>query len=318
MEERGVTMDKCEIVKAAINHRETQRIPYCVDFTEEALKRIRRHFPGRDFQLAIGNYVYQVSPPWWNWHNVPENYGALEEPDYIPQTIGRGDYEGLFEKCRKIKETTGCYILAMFYGSHFEKAWFARGIDNFLYDLAGNHDYAKRMLEIIIRKNMVMLENMLCCEDIDGVLLGSDWGSQKSMLMSPACWRELLAPGEKQEYDLIHAAGKDVWVHSCGCIEAILPDLIEMGVNVLNPLQPECMDIFEIKRKYGDKLAFWGGISTQRTLPLGTPADVIRETREVITAMSKGGGYIAAPAQAIQEDVPVKNILALMDELRKH
>ena len=91
-----------------------------------------------------------------------------------------------------------------------------------------------------------------------------------------------------------------------------------MGVNVLNPLQPECMDIFEIKRKYGDKLAFWGGISTQQTLPLGSLADVRAETRAVITAMSKGGGYIAAPAQAIQEDVPVKNILALMDELRKH
>lgn len=311
-------MDKCSVVKMAINHRETQRIPYSVDFTGEALKRVRRYFRGRDFQVAVGNYVYQVSPPWWDWYNVPENYGTLEEPGFLPQTVGRGDYKGLFEKCRKIKESTGCYILAMFYGSHFEKAWFARGIDNFLCDLAGNRDYAKLMLDTIIRKNLVMLENMLCCEDIDGVLLGSDWGSQKSMLMSPACWRELLAPGEKKEYDLIHAAGKDVWVHSCGCIEAILPDLIEMGVNVLNPLQPECMDIFEIKRKYGDKLAFWGGISTQQTLPLGSPADVRRETREVITAMSKGGGYIPAPAQAIQEDVPVKNILALMDELRKH
>ncbi len=100
-----------------------------------------------------------------------------------------------------------------------------------------------------------------------------------------------------------------------GCYVPGLPDLIEMGVDVLNPLQPECMDIFRIKETYGDKLAFWGGISTQRTLPYGSPAEVRAETREVITQLGSGGGYIAAPAQAIQNDVPTKNILALMDEL---
>ena len=180
-------MDKRGVVKMAIQHRETERVPYCVDFTGETVKRVRRYFPGKDFQLAVGNFVYQVFPPWWNWCKVPENYNGPDAPETMPPSVGTGQYEGLFQKCREIRETAGCYILAMFYGSHFEKAWFARGFDNFLFDLAGNLEYARQMLETIIRKNLVMLENILCCDDIDGVLLGSDWGSQKSMLMSPAC-----------------------------------------------------------------------------------------------------------------------------------
>ena len=89
-----------------------------------------------------------------------------------------------------------------------------------------------------------------------------------------------------------------------------------MGVNVLNPIQPECMDIFEIKETFGDKLAFWGGISTQHTLPYGTVEQVKAEAERVITRMSTNGGYVAAPAQEIQEDVPYENITALIDVLR--
>jgi uroporphyrinogen decarboxylase len=98
-----------------------------------------------------------------------------------------------------------------------------------------------------------------------------------------------------------------------GNVEQIILDLVEMGVDVLNPVQPEVMDIYKIKEKYGDKITFWGGISTQQTLPYGTPEEVKQETDEVITKMSKGGGYIASPAQAIQGDVPVENMIALLE-----
>jgi uroporphyrinogen decarboxylase len=162
----------------------------------------------------------------------------------------------------------------------------------------------------------VMLENILTDDEIDGVLLGSDWGSQRSLLMSPAIWRDLIAPGEKREYDLVHSAGKHVWIHSCGCIDTIMPDLVEIGMDVLNPVQPEAMDIARLKALYGDRITFWGGISTQRTLPYGTPDEVRADVRRTVELMGRGGGYITAPSQCLQDDVPLANIVALIDEAR--
>lgn len=162
-----------------------------------------------------------------------------------------------------------------------------------------------------------MLENIIHIPGIDGILLGSDWGSQKDLLMSPDIWRELIRPGEEKEYQLIKEAGLDVWVHSCGNIQRILPDLAEMGVDVLNPLQPECMDIYKIKEEQGNRIAFWGGIGTQEVLPYGTPEEVREETRKVAAALSRSGGYITAPSQEVQKDVPFENLCMLIDTARE-
>ena len=110
---------------------------------------------------------------------------------------------------------------------------------------------------------------------------------------------------------------KDVWVHSCGNIQAIIPCLLEMGLDVLNPVQPEAMDLGTLKRDYGNQLTFWGGISTQRALPFGSPGEVKAETRRVRDLMSQGGGYILAPAQDIQGDVPAENIMALIEAAKE-
>jgi len=114
----------------------------------------------------------------------------------------------------------------------------------------------------------------------------------------------------------VHGYGKDVWVHSCGNIVKAIPSLIEMGLDVLNPVQPECMDLERLKRDFGDKLAFWGGISTQQALPYGTPVEVKAEALRVRDLMSRQGGYILSPAQELQDDVPVENILALLEVAR--
>lgn len=308
-------MTKRELVKRAIAH-EDGRVPYFMTFTAELAEQVCDYFGNRDIHQAVGNCVYPVSPVWWDWHDVGEDYGRFDAPDYVAGTRGTGSYDGFAERLAEIKEATGCYILCEIYCSHFEKAYFARGLENFLADMVMSPDFARRILDAIIRKNLVMLENLIGYEDIDGIVLGSDWGSQRSMLMSPDIWRDMIAPGELKEYELIKSAGKDVWVHSCGHIEPIIPDLVEMGVDVLNPIQPEAMDIYELKRLYGHKLTFWGGISTQWTLPYGTPDEVRRETREVVVAMSSGGGYITSPAQGIQVDVPIENIAALVEEAR--
>ena len=330
-------MDKRSTVDAAINHQSTDEVPFCISFARDAQQSYGEQLAERyltdhmraavtggllsvdeAIKLSIGNHVYLCNDkPWWGWHDVPDDFrNSLEAPSYVPGTRGFGSYERLAEKIRFVKESTGSYVLVLIYGSHFEKANACRGFEHFLGDLAGDKAFAKRLLDTIIRKNMVMLENLVTIADIDGFLLGSDWGSQESLLMSPDTWRDLIAPGEYLEYQLIKDAGKHVWVHSCGNIELVIPDLIDMGLDVLNPLQPECMDIYRIKDTYGSKLSFWGGISTQQTLPYGSPEDVRAETRAVISYLSRDGGYIASPAQEIQADVPLENVHALIDELR--
>lgn len=310
-------MNSRELVKAAIAHQTTERVAYCIDFTPDGEKALQGLIGPRSARGFADNDVIEVSPPWWGWHQLGPEWQTPGAPSRTAMVKGAGNYAAFFDAITMLRDNSAKYILVMIYGSHFEKAYYARGIENFLADMAGDPLFARKLLNRIIEKNLVMLENFLGAADIDGVLLGSDWGSQRDLLMSPATWEELIRPGEQREYDLIHESGKDVWVHSCGDIRKVIPSLIEMGLDVLNPVQPEAMDIAMLKRQYGDRLTFWGGISTQRTLPFGTAEEVKREVREVRAMMSQNGGYILAPAQELQGDVPAENMMALIEAAKE-
>lgn len=326
-------MTRRERVKAALAHQKPDKVPVFIHLAHDALvachdrlwERYGRADMGRlrdegkiEYRNALyysmGNHVcFLENFPWWDWKSIPAEYGAEDAPDFIPETVDRGSYENFAASVRHLREHTDAYILVEIWTSDFEKAYNARGIQNFLADMAGEPEFAKRLLDFITEKNLEKLEQIVKTPGIDGVLLGNDWGSQRDMLMSPATWRDLLAPGAKREYEVIREAGLDVWVHSCGNIRQIIPDLIQMGVNVLNPVQPECMDIRELKDTFGDRMTFWGGISTQQTLPFGTEAEVEAETKAVAAYMGKDGGYLLAAAQGIQSDVPFENLCRLID-----
>ncbi len=309
-----MAMPKRELVKAAIVHRETERVPYCITFCGSSMEALQEGFGVEDLYDLVDNDVERIRVPWWTWFELEDDWKGFMPPKSRYKVTGSGpSYEQLTDKIKQVADTTGRYQLVVIYAAHWERAYFARGIDNFLADMAGEPEFAKKLLSTIIDRNMVMLENFLCIPEIDGVLLGSDWGTQQDLFMSPQTWRDLIRPGEQRMYDLVKEFGKDVWIHSCGDIRKIIPDLIEMGVDVLNPVQPECMDIKMLKETYGDKLCFWGGISTQQTLPYGTPDEVRRETRQVRDLMAENGGYVLSPAQEIQTDVPLANIEALLD-----
>jgi len=313
-----MTMDSRDLVKAAIAHQHTDRVPYCIGYTPDGKKELQRLIGAdRDADEFTDNDVLRVGPPWWNWHELAPDWRQMPTPTTPANVIGRGSYEQFFDDLKRLRDETGKYLLVMVYGSHFEKANAARGIENFLADMGAAPDFARSFCRRIIEKNLVMLDNFLAAPEIDGVLLGSDWGSQRDLLMSPQSWEDLLRPGEQEEYDLVHSYGKDVWVHSCGNVERLIPALIEMGLDVLNPVQPEAMDIGHLKAEYGAKLTFWGGISTQQTLPYGSPDEVKEEARRVRDLMAVDGGYILAPSQEIQGDVPAENILALLEVARE-
>jgi len=310
-------MNRRDLVKAVIAHKTTDRVPYCISFTPDGEKRLQELIGQRSARDFVDNDIIHVNAPWWQWHKLGLEWYATDPPLTTSPVLGDGSYAAFFESLRMYRDNSDKYILVMIYGSHFEKAYFARGIENFLADMAGEPSFARKFLNRIIEKNLVMLENFLCAPQIDGVLLGSDWGTQLDLIMSPDTWQEMIRPGEQREYDLLHAYGKDVWVHSCGNVEKIIPSLVEMGLDVLNPVQPEAMDLETLKREYGAQLTFWGGISTQRVLPFGTPEEVKQEVRRVRKLMSVNGGYILAPSQEIQDDVPAENIMALIEAARE-
>lgn len=309
-------MNSRDYVKAAIAHRRLDRLPYCVLITSDAWEQLRPTAGTDTAEQFLQNDVACLNPPWWNWDSLAADWAGFDTPATPPHVLGMGSYEDFARRCDELHQQ-GRYVLATIWGSHFEKAYFSRGIENFLADMAGDPPFARRLLSDIIRRNLVMLENFLTLPTVDGVLLGSDWGSQLDLLMSPDVWQEMIRPGEQAEYDLVHSYGKDVWVHSCGNVEKIIPSLIEMGLDVLNPVQPEAMDIRMLKEQYGSKLTFWGGISTQQTLPYGTADEVRAEARAVRDLLGSDGGYIFSPAQSIQSDVSVENLLALLEVARE-
>lgn len=306
-------MSRRQLVKNAIAHKNTERVPYCIDFTGKGLEKFKNETDYRSIDEFVNNDIIQVNVPWWSWSDLGPEWKAMVPPTVPPGAMGHGSYQDFRNRVKMLRDHSDKYILVMIYGSHFEKANNARGIENFLADMGGDKAFAQGLLDRIIEKNMVMLDNIVGSPEIDGILLGSDWGSQQDLLMSPDTWNEMIRPGEQREYDLIHSYGKDVWVHSCGNVTRLIPFLVEMGLDVLNPVQPECMDLQTLKDDFGDKLTFWGGISTQQALPYGTVDEVKAEARRVRDLMSKDGGYILAPAQQIQDDVPIENVMALID-----
>ncbi|MGE5406385.1 MAG: uroporphyrinogen decarboxylase family protein, partial [Methanosarcina sp.] len=156
----------------------------------------------------------------------------------------------------------------------------------------------------------------LCTYPIDAFHYGDDWGQQYGLIMGIELWRKFFRPRLRKLYDEVHKAGLPVSIHSCGDISEIIPDLIEMGVNMITPLQAEALDFKYLKKEYGRNLTFWGGVSTQKTFPYGTPADVRAEVRERIKVLGTGGGYIIAPSHELQGDVPLENMLAFIDEVQ--
>jgi len=320
-------MTRRELVTAAIGHQATPRVPYNIRPDGEMQGRLRQRLGwtearpqtlGRlDLNDWLDNDVEMIAIPWWTWHELAPDWRGPYPPESPARVIGTGGYASFYEDLKRLRQETDRYTLAMVYGSHFEKAYFARGFGNFLMDVAGDRGFARRLCQGIIERNLVMLELVVHCPEIDGVLLGSDWGCQRGELMSLEAWDDLIRPGEQREYDLLHAWGKHVWVHSCGKIDALIPRLVEMGVDVLNPVQPECMDLAALKRDHGGRLAFWGGINTQQLLPFGTPEQVRAEARRTRALLAAGGGYILAPAQDVQADVPFANLDALLEVARE-
>jgi uroporphyrinogen decarboxylase len=194
----------------------------------------------------------------------------------------------------------------------FERAWSLTGMEELLEAMLIDPAGVSALLDRVTEFQLRVLEAILP-HDFEGVYLGDDWGTQRGLLMGPVLWRKFIKPRLTILFEKIKSHGKFVLLHSCGNIEDILPDLIEIGLDAYNTVQPELYDLARIKREYGRQLAFWGAVSTQTFLPFATPAQVREQCTRTIGILGEGGGYIFAPTHAITPDIPVENVVAMLE-----
>ena len=207
------------------------------------------------------------------------------------------------------------YHLRFRIGSIFETAWSLCGIDRILEDLILQPDIPAYMMDRITEVHMENLKRVMeiAGDRIDMLYSYDDLAGQQDLLMSPQMWRKTVKVRQEKLFALAASYGKPLMYHCCGNICPLINDLIDIGVNVLNPIQPLAlkMDFETLKRTYGDSLTFHGGIDIQQLLPRGLPRQIIDEVKRTREILGANGGYILAPAHHIQSDTPVENILAL-------
>ena len=204
--------------------------------------------------------------------------------------------------------------VAAFAGSVFEQAWYLRGLENLMMDLVRAPEVAHYLFERTAARQQFAAEQFARA-GVDIIITGDDVAGQQGLLMSIQTWRTFLKPRLVATVQAVKRANPAsfVFYHSDGNVEPLIPELIDTGIEILNPIQPECMDPAAIKRRYGDRLSFWGTVSVQRTMPLGTPGEVRAEVRARIREVGCGGGLILAPAHVLGPETPWANIVAFFE-----
>lgn len=205
------------------------------------------------------------------------------------------------------------YVQASVWFTLFERLWMLRGFENMLMDpYVNEHDFYL-LRDRIVEYNLAIIDQWLE-RGVHGVFFSDDWGSQKGLLMNPDDWRRFYKSSYERMFDRVRSGGAHVWMHLCGNVTAILPDLVDIGLNVLNPVQPQAMDVRELSREFGGKLCFNGGVDVQGTLIHGSTEDVKQEVHQLIDLFgSFNGGYIGGTSHSTMPETPLNNIIAMCE-----
>jgi uroporphyrinogen decarboxylase len=219
-------------------------------------------------------------------------------------------FEALPDFCSK---NSGNFTV-IWVGDLWERATFMRGMENILVDVSLNPAFVEELLDRLAAYILQTLEILFSRFSFDCIAVSDDYGTQEALVMSPGAWRRLVKPRLKEIYARAKKHGRYVFHHSCGNVEEIIPDLVEIGLDILHPVQPEAMDRRRLKSEYGADLCLCGGLGTQELMPSGTPAQVREEVRTLKERMGSDGGYILEPGITLQADVPVANLVAALEE----
>lgn len=262
-----------------------------------------------DTPFGTGHYTDIVSHPLASESAVAE---------YQPPDPNRRDlYQGSEQMIRDFKDEY--WIVGVTVTTIFETAWALRGLEQMMLDMVMDPDLANHLLDIPFYYHLTAAKNLVEL-GVDMIWTGDDVGTQQNMLISPGMWRKYFKPRMAAFIAELKAINPDVKVayHSDGNILPIIPELIEIGLDVLNPIQPASMDPADIKRKFGAHLSFWGTIDEQHTLPFGTPEEVANEVRHRIETVGNNGGLIISPTHHVQQDTPLENFWAMVETIRSN
>ena len=256
-------------------------------------------------------YIHKTM--WTSMTKPPTN--RSRDPEF-PQLLG--------DAARKLHETTDYALLFTSGVSLFEVDQYLRRTDNLMVDLLLDRKNVEKLLDKLMEMNMANLERQLDAfgSYLHVLKLNDDLGGQSAPLISPKIFREVFLPRYKMMYELIKKKNPDIFIflHSCGSIYPFLGDLIDIGLDALNPVQTSAKDMEpeRLKREFGKDLTFWGGgVDTQQVLPFGTPEDVAKDVEEKMKAFGPGGGFIFNPSHNIAPGVPPENILAMFEAFKR-
>ena len=325
---------KRDVVKAALNWKEPPYVPWSFNFTHEAAAKLSEHYGAGDIDSILDNHIVWLGNAidffkdigngrvkdafgvCWD-RSKDKDIGVVEgavlpEPTLrnyaFPDPREQRFYQDIPASLARYGDRFRCFGIGF---SLYERAWTLRGMENLMMDFLNHPEFVHELLNTIADYNIAQIKKALEF-DIDAVYFGDDWGQQQGLQMGPAMWHEFIFPVLKRMYGVVRGADKYVVIHSCGDVDELFDDLVGIGLNCFNPFQPEVMDVHVLMNNYKGRLAFHGGLSTQRTLPYGTVEDVRNETMKLITA-GKSGGYILAPAHAVEGDVPLDNMLTFIE-----
>lgn len=271
---------------------------------------------------ADGYYFDSVYHPLENINTIPELEEKLKDILYGP--IDKEVLDTLHEQAKCLYETTDYALMLNGAGGIYEWAQGLRGWGNFMMDLIGDPKFAGTLLDWLVEANIKRLEKILPAVEgyVQIVQTGDDLGMQNGPQLSPKLYREVVKPRHKRLYQYIkkHTSAY-LFLHTCGSVYEFIPDFIEMGVDILNPVQVSAkdMDTKRLKKEFGKYITFWGGgCDTQKVLPFGTPKEVEEEVKRRIEDLAPGGGFVFNQCHNIQAGVPPENIMAMYNAVKKY
>jgi uroporphyrinogen decarboxylase len=222
-------------------------------------------------------------------------------------------FAGVVEEAHADGKFVSCWV-----GHMYEEAWQARGYEEFLMDMLTAPEHCEYILDRYCERNTA-IARAAAAAGVDLMRTGDDVANQNALMFSIDRWRHFM----KSRWSKVYAAAREIkpdiqiWYHSDGNVSDIVPELIEIGVTVLNPVQPECMDVLDLKKRYGGSLVFDGTVGTQTTMPFGTPDDVRSVIRERKRTIGADGALIISPTHVLEPEVTPENVEAFLDEARR-
>ena len=325
-------------VLAQLNHQETDFVPYVLGFEADVPERLDAYYGSDRWRTLIAHSILHVPTPnlvvdqtggplytdlYGTVWRVDRRPFHLEEPALKEPSLDGfsfPDLDALYtpawreETLRFIDEHPDRYLVAGFGFGLFERTWTLRSFNGALMDAAAVPGFYEELAERVTVHQLEIIERLVELP-VDGIWFSDDWGYQNGVLLGPERWRKFLKPRLARQYARVHRAGKHVLTHCCGSIVEIIPDLIEIGLDVYESVQPEARgnNPYALKRQYGDRLTFWGGLGSQSVIPFGTPAQIKDQVAHLCREMGRGGGYILAPAKALQPETPTANAAAVVE-----